>query len=130
MQYGSAFAFLLKCKYFVFLISDQTTIDIFNHFSNHRMQNVSPHSPLSLSFRFEDANRTFSTDICQCRESHAIRTRNQILAQVHMIPMLLYLHCANRPRNDLLIHFTIQLKSRGNVEGRVMHQTNNPQDYM
>jgi hypothetical protein len=39
---------------FFFLVSDQTAINIFNHFANHHIQNVSIHGPLSLSFTFED----------------------------------------------------------------------------
>jgi len=57
MQYGSPFAFLLKCRYLVFIVIDKNVIDMFNQFSSHHMQNVSPHSPLSFSFTFKDADK-------------------------------------------------------------------------
>ena len=57
MQYGFLFAVALNNKYLVFLVSDQIPIDIFIHFLTQRMQNVSPHNPLCVSFGSIDVNK-------------------------------------------------------------------------
>jgi len=56
MQYRSVFSFLLNRKYLLFLVSYQTVIDIFSQLASHFMKKVSPHSPLSFSSCFADAD--------------------------------------------------------------------------
>jgi hypothetical protein len=56
MQYGLLDAVLLNSIYLVFLVSDHIPIDILSHLDNHRIQNVSPQSPLSCAGKIADAD--------------------------------------------------------------------------
>jgi hypothetical protein len=56
MQYGSLDAVLLNSRYLVFLVNDHIPIDILSHLDNHRIQNVSPQSPLSCVGIIADAD--------------------------------------------------------------------------
>jgi hypothetical protein len=53
-----------------------------------------------------------------------------ILIHIDMIAMHVYICCRYKPRNDALIHSTIQWKNNENARGGVMHQKKIVEDYI
>ena len=56
MQYIYVHAFPLNNKYLLFLVSDETLIDIFILLARHRRKNAPPHIPLSFLGWFVDVD--------------------------------------------------------------------------
>jgi len=85
------------------------------YFCDEHVRELGATISFTFWFAFGDAdNCIFFKDMSWCQEFDAIVTRNRVLVHFDIIAMGLYLCCGVKARNDILLHFAIQWKTKEN----------------